>query len=148
MSLFDFVSNIGTKLFGDENDAPAAIKKRIDEDNPGLENFQVQVKDGRAVLSGTAKSAEALEKAVLIVGNTQGIEKINIDAVTVADGSKIGSDDEFYTIEKGDTLWKVAEKAYGNGAQYQKIFEANREVIKDADKIFPGQKIRIPKNIQ
>ena len=147
MSLFDFVANIGKKLFGDESDAPAAIKKLIDEDNPGLENFQVQVKDGCAILSGTAKSAEALEKAVLIVGNIQGIQKINVDAVTVADGSTIRGDDEFYTIEKGDTLWKVAEKAYGSGAKYQKIFEANREVIKDPDKIFPGQKIRIPKNI-
>jgi nucleoid-associated protein YgaU len=147
MSLFDFVTNIGKKLFGNENDAPAAIKKLIDEDNPGLENFQVQVKDGCAVLSGTAKSAAALEKAVLMVGNIEGIQKINADAVTVADGSKIAGDDEFYTIEKGDTLWKVAEKAYGNGATYQKIFEANREVIKDPDKIFPGQKIRIPKNI-
>ena len=147
MGLFDFASNIGKKLFGTENEAPAAIKKLIEEDNPGLENFQVEVKDGRAVLSGTAKSAEALEKAVLIVGNTQGIDKINIDAVTIADGSTLGSDDQFYTIEKGDTLWKIAEKSYGNGAQYQKIFDANREVIKDADKIFPGQKIRIPKNI-
>ncbi|MGJ0484085.1 MAG: peptidoglycan-binding protein LysM [Methylomicrobium sp.] len=147
MSLFDFVTNIGKKLFGNENDAPAAIKKLIDEDNPGLENFQVQVKDGCAVLSGTAKSAAALEKAVLMVGNVEGIQKVNADAVTVVDGSKIAGDDEFYTIEKGDTLWKVAEKAYGNGATYQKIFEANREVIKDPDKIFPGQKIRIPKNI-
>jgi nucleoid-associated protein YgaU len=147
MNLFDFVTNIGKKLFGNENDAPAAIKKLIDEDNPGLENFQVQVKDGCAFLSGAAKSAEALEKAVLMVGNIEGIQKINADAVTVADGSKIAGDDEFYTIEKGDTLWKVAEKAYGNGATYQKIFEANREVIKDPDKIFPGQKIRIPKNI-
>ena len=147
MGLFDFASNIGKKLFGTENEAPAAIKKLIEEDNPGLENFQVEVKDGRAVLSGTATSAEALEKAVLIVGNTQGIDKINIDAVTITDGSTLGGDDQFYTIEKGDTLWKIAEKAYGNGSKYQKIFEANREVIKDADKIFPGQKIRIPNNI-
>lgn len=147
MGLLDFASNIGKKFFGSENEAPDALKKLIEEDNPGLENFQVEVKDGRAVLSGTAKSAEALEKAILIVGNVQGIEKINIDAVTIADGSTLGGDDQFYTIEKGDTLWKIAEKAYGNGAKYQKIFEANREVIKDADKIFPGQKIRIPKSI-
>lgn len=147
MGLLDFVSSIGKKLFGSEAEASTVIKKQIEEDNPGIENFQVNVKDGRAVMSGTAKSAEALEKAILIVGNTQGIEKINIDAVTIADGSTLGGDDEFYTIEKGDTLWKIAEKNYGNGAQYQKIFEANREVIKDADKIFPGQKIRIPKKI-
>ena len=50
-------------------------------------------------------------------------------------------------IEKGDTLWKIAEKAYGNGAKYTAIVDANKEVIKDADKIFPGQKIRIPKGL-
>ncbi len=42
-------------------------------------------------------------------------------------------------------MWKIAEKAYGNGAKYTAIVEANKEVIKDADKIFPGQKIRLPK---
>ena len=147
MGLLDFVSSIGKKLFGAESEASTVIKKLVEEDNPGIENFQVDVKDGRAVLSGTAKTAAALEKAILIVGNIQGIEKINIDAVTIADGSTLRGEDEFYIIEKGDTLWKIAEKAYGNGAQYQKIFEANREVIKDADKIFPGQKIRIPKSL-
>ena len=53
----------------------------------------------------------------------------------------------FYVIQKGDTLWKIAEKAYGNGAKYTAIVEANKEVIKDADKIFPGQKIRLPKGL-
>jgi len=50
----------------------------------------------------------------------------------------------FYTIQKGDTLWKIAAAALGKGARYPEIFEANREVILDPDKIFPGQKIRIP----
>lgn len=147
MGLFDFALNIGKKLFGSENEAPAALQKAIEEDNPGIENLQVKVKDGKAVLSGTAKSAEALEKAVLIAGNVQGIENVDVAGVKVADGSAVASDDQFYTIEKGDTLWKIAENAYGNGAKYQKIFEANREVIKDPDKIYPGQKIRIPKNL-
>ena len=62
-------------------------------------------------------------------------------------GSQVGGDDEFYIIEKGDTLWEIAEKAYGNGSKYTKIVEVNREVIKNADLIFPGQKIRIPKDI-
>lgn len=147
MSLLDFLTNMDKKIFGSDAEASTEIKKRVEEDNPGIDNFQVDVKEGHAVLSGTAKSAEALEKAVLMVGNSQGIEKVNVDAVTIVDGSTLGSDDQFYTIEKGDTLWKIAEKIYGDGAKYQKIFEVNREVIKDADKIFPGQKIRIPKNI-
>ena len=87
------------------------------------------------------------EKAVLMAGNVAGITSVNIDNVQLASGEKIGADDEFYVIQKGDSLWKIAEKAYGNGAKYTAIFEANREVIKDADKIFPGQKIRIPKGL-
>ena len=48
-------------------------------------------------------------------------------------------------IQSGDTLWGIAERAYGNGARYQEIFEANREVIENPDLIYPGQKIRIPR---
>ena len=52
---------------------------------------------------------------------------------------------EYYVIESGDTLWGIAAKFLGNGAKYPEIFEANKEVIEDPDKIFVGQKIRIPK---
>lgn len=147
MGLFDFARNIGKKIFGSEEEAPAALANHINEDNPGVSDLKVEVKDGVATLSGTAQSAEALEKAVLMAGNAMGIETVKADGMVIADGSQVGGDDEFYVIQKGDTLWEIAEKAYGNGAKYTRILEVNREVIKDADKIFPGQKIRIPKNI-
>lgn len=51
----------------------------------------------------------------------------------------------FYVIEKGDRLWALAKRFYGDGNAYRRIFEANREVIKDPDLIFVGQKVRIPK---
>jgi nucleoid-associated protein YgaU len=51
---------------------------------------------------------------------------------------------EYYTIAKGDNLSKIAQKYYGNASQYPRIFDANREVIKDPNLIFVGQKIRIP----
>lgn len=147
MGLFDFARDIGKKIFGKEEEAPAALQQHIEEDNPGVSGLKVEVKDGVATLSGEAQSAEALEKAVLMAGNALGIQEVKADGITVSDGSQVGGDDEFYTIQKGDTLWKIAEHAYGNGSKYTKIVEVNREVIKDADKIFPGQKIRIPKNI-
>lgn len=147
MGLFDFARDIGKKLFGKEEEAPAALEQHINEDNPGVSGLQVQVQDGVATLTGQAQSAEALEKAVLMAGNALGIQEVKADGMTIADGSQVGGDDEFYVIQKGDTLWKIAEKAYGNGSKYMKIVEVNREVIKDADKIFPGQKIRIPKSI-
>lgn len=147
MGLFDFVSNIGNKLFKKEEDASSAVTAHLNADNPGVENAQVTVSNGVASISGVAASAEAVEKAVLMAGNVEGIESVNIDNLQIANGESLGGDDEFYVIEKGDTLWKIAEKAYGNGAKYTAIVEANKEVIKDADKIFPGQKIRIPKGL-
>nr|WP_281241822.1 LysM peptidoglycan-binding domain-containing protein [Thiocapsa roseopersicina] len=47
-------------------------------------------------------------------------------------------------MEKGDTLSAIAKRFYDDANAYPRIFEANREVIKDADLIYPGQKIRIP----
>jgi hypothetical protein len=49
-----------------------------------------------------------------------------------------------YTIVSGDSLSKIAKREYGNAGAWKKIFEANKDVIKDPDKIFPGQKIKIP----
>lgn len=49
-----------------------------------------------------------------------------------------------YIVKKGDTLSKIAEEHYGDAKLYPKIFEANRDVLKDPDKIRPGQKLRIP----
>ena len=80
-----------------------------------------------------------------MAGNIAGITSVNADSVAIQSGENLAGDDEFYVIQKGDTLWAIAEKTYGNGAKYTAIVEANKEVIKDADKIFPGQKIRLPK---
>jgi nucleoid-associated protein YgaU len=49
-----------------------------------------------------------------------------------------------YTVVSGDTLWKIAERMYGNGSHYMKIFEANTDVLEHPDRIFPGQKLVIP----
>ncbi len=51
---------------------------------------------------------------------------------------------EYYIIESGDSLSKIAKNYYGDAMQYPRLFEANREVIEDPDLIYPGQKIRIP----
>lgn len=147
MGLFDFAADIGKKLFNKAEDASKAVTDHIAEDNPGVENVNVVVENGTAKISGAASSAMAIEKAVLMAGNIAGINNVNIDDVIITNGESLGGDDEFYVIEKGDTLWKIAEKAYGNGAKYKAIVDANKEVIKDENKIFPGQKIRIPKGL-
>lgn len=62
MALLDFVRDIGNKLFSNEDEAPAKITQHIENNNPGLTNLSVEVKDGVATLSGTADSAAAKEK--------------------------------------------------------------------------------------
>lgn len=144
MGLFDFVADLGKKIFGGDDDPAEKIQESVEEDNPGVTDLKVTFEDGVVQLSGSAASAEALEKAVLLAGNIQGVTEVNIDAM---DAPAPEPEVKYYTIEKGDTLWKVAQEAYGSGNDYQKLFEANKEVIKDPDKIYPGQKIRIPPKI-
>jgi LysM repeat protein len=72
-----------------------------------------------------------------------------VDAVAAADKPKAAAasaGETFHTVVAGDTLWKIAEKHYGHGhgAKYTQIFEANKPLLSDPDKISPGQVLRIP----
>ena len=139
--LFDFVKTIGKQIFGEGDADPAAkIKAEIEKDNPGVKDLGVKFTDGKVELTGSG-SAEALQKAILIAGNAMGVAEVKVAgaATSVEDGT------QYYVIKSGDTLSAIAKQFYGDANQYPKIFEANREVIKDADLIFPGQKIRIPR---
>jgi nucleoid-associated protein YgaU len=49
-----------------------------------------------------------------------------------------------YTVQSGDSLSKISKQFYGNAGDYMKIFEANRNILKDPNKIQPGQEIVIP----
>ena len=51
---------------------------------------------------------------------------------------------ETYEVKSGDSLWKIAKRVYGNANAWKRIFEANKDVLKDPDKIYPGQVLRIP----
>jgi nucleoid-associated protein YgaU len=82
-----------------------------------------------------------------MAGNVMGISKVN-NLMTVAPQKAEAAPEpeaETYEIKKGDTLWAIAQKYYGNGASYPKIVAANQPMIKDADEIYPGQVLRIPK---
>jgi len=147
MGLFDFVRDIGKKLFpasAPPEDAADKIKKEIEHANLGLWNLAVayDAPSGTCTLAGDCPSAEAMQKAVLIAGNVQGVAAVNAAGLKapVPKEEKV----EYYVIVSGDTLSKIAKRFYGDGAKYPRIFEANREVIQNADLIYPGQKIRIP----
>jgi len=141
MGLFDFVKEIGNKIFNRDAEAAEKIKKHLEENNPGIKNVGVAYEDGVVSLSGDADSMEAMEKAVLIAGNVKGVSEVKVDNLKrPTEEVKMA----YYVIEKGDTLSAIAKHYYGSFKLYPRIFEANREVIKDPDLIFVGQKIRIP----
>lgn len=145
MGLFDFAADIGKKVFGiGDADAADQIKQAIEANNPGVTDLTVSLDDEQCTLGGNCDSVAAKEKTVLITGNMKGVASVNGDAL-IAPEPAPEEVTEYYTIKSGDTLWAIAAEFLGNGAKYTEIFEANREVIEDPDKIFPGQKIRIPK---
>lgn len=141
MGLFDFVTDIGKKLFNGDAEAAEKIKAYIEEDNPGIEDLEVVFEDGVVTLSGAASSSDALEKVVLMAGNVEGVTQVIADGVSAPEAE---AEVTYYTIVSGDTLSGIAKEYYGDANAYPRIFEANREVIKDPDKIYVGQKIRIP----
>lgn len=78
------------------------------------------------------------------VGNTE-----SHDSGIVSGGSsQLTSKDEHtlqsYTVEKGDSLSKIAQKVYGKASLWRQIYEANQDHIKDPDLIYPGQVLRLP----
>ncbi|MCR9262350.1 MAG: peptidoglycan-binding protein LysM [Pseudomonadaceae bacterium] len=147
-SLFDFAKDMGKKLFQSDADAAESILAHINSNNPGVDPLTVAFDDGVVTMTGAAINQPAKEKAVLMAGNVKGVEKVEADAVSVPPPPPAEPPPppvQYYVIKSGDTLYGVAKEFYGNGMKYPEIFEANREVIEDPDKIYPGQKIRIPK---
>ena len=51
---------------------------------------------------------------------------------------------KIYIVVSGDSLSKIAKREYGNANEWNRIYEANRDLLKDPDKIYPGQKLKIP----
>ena len=139
MGLLSFVAEAGKKLLGLGDDAKS-VKDEIATNlsSTPVEGLEVEVQGDTVKISGNADK-ETLEKAALIAGNTAGIKNVQIE------GIREDCAENYYTIVKGDNLSKIAKKFYGDANKYKIIFDANREVIKDANLIYPGQKIRIPK---
>jgi nucleoid-associated protein YgaU len=143
MGLFDFVRDIGRKIFNSDSEANDKIKAEIESSLKGVEGLTVDFdpSSGNVKLGGQATSTEALQKAILIAGNIKGVANVGVDGMKAPPAE---DETQFYVIKSGDTLSAIAKQFYNDANKYPKIFEANREVIKDANLIFPGQKIRIP----
>ena len=150
MGFFDFVSDAGKSILGKGDDAQS-IKEEIENSFESLpvDGLVVVVEGELVTLAGVAQDYPTREKAILIAGNVEGIAQVNADQlltmeqISEEDVQKI-PEEIFYSIEKGDTLWAIATKFYDDGSKYTHIVDANLEVIKNADLIYPGQAIRIP----
>jgi nucleoid-associated protein YgaU len=151
MGLIDFMKDAGEMIFGQgrdttagdtkaEADASDALTKTLSTLGIPLENMSIRVNGDKATVSGAAKSQADREKAVLVIGNTKGIAQVD-DQITVATPE---AEAAYYTVQRGDTLSKIAREHYGDASKYPAIFEANRPMLKDPDNIYPGQKLRIP----
>ena len=154
MGLLSFIKEAGEKLFGgasaqaaqpagtDPNAAAAAaIKTYIETQNLGLSNLQVSyaATSGKVTLAGNAPSQEASEKAALAAGNVANVSEVDNDLLAPAAPAA-----QYHDVLRGDTLSAIAKKHYGDANKYNAIFEANKPMLTHPDKIYPGQKLRIP----
>ena len=162
MGLLSFIKEAGQKLFNREPDkaeatsasndvatlddtAAKAILNYIRSQNLSAENLNVafDANTSTATVSGTAPDQATREKIVLCCGNVTSVEHVN-DQMTVAGSTKAEAEARFYTVKSGDTLSKISREMYGDANRYMSIFEANKPMLSDPDKIYPGQMLRIP----
>jgi len=155
MGLFSFLKNAGSKHLmksAKRNEAKArsaeAARERKEgllegilySADVGLDNIDVEIVNDVVTVYGEAESQKAREKAILILGNMEGVESVDdrISVVTPEPESKM------YTVKSGDSLSKIAKEFYGDPMKYNAIFEANQPMLKDPNQIYPGQVLRIP----
>ncbi|NHZ73734.1 MAG: peptidoglycan-binding protein LysM [Nitrospirae bacterium] len=162
MGLFDFIKEAGSKIFGTDEDAEPrpqttayspeeiqkindrrramALARTIESLDFEIEDLGIRVDDDLATVSGQVLDQATKERIVLALGNTAGIARVD-DRIEVETAEP---EAQFHTVEAGDTLSAIAQKYYGNSMKYPVIFEANKPMLSDPDKIYPGQVLRIP----
>ncbi len=162
MGIFSFIKDAGEKIFGQdkkETEKPTEktenTREKAERENAKaasklettlrdlklqVEDLNIKIDDDVATITGKAEDQSTKEKVVLVVGNSEGIAKVD-DRMTV---DKTEPEAKFHTVERGDTLSKIAKEHYGDAMKYPVIFEANKPMLKDPDKIYPGQVLRVP----
>ncbi len=143
MGLIDFVKDAGAKLFGGKKspeEMATVLTKAVADTGLEVKNLKVSVQDGTAIVEGSTATQAAAEKVVLAIGNTEGVARVD-NRLTVEKPEPVAT---MYTVKKGDTLSAIAKAHYGEAREYPAIFEANKPMLKDPDKIYPGQVLRIP----
>lgn len=140
MGLWNFIKDVGEKIGNGDDDKPEeAIAKEVKDLGLEADDIYVKVEDDKVILAGAAPSQSVREKIILAAGNVLGI--VSVEETIEAPDAK---EPVFHTVAKGENLWKISEKYLGLGAKYMEIFEANKPMLSDPEKIYPGQNLRIP----
>jgi len=156
MGLFSFIKEAGEKLFGTAQAATSAAPSQADlnakagqaieayiaTQNLGVSDLRVAFAgpEGRVTVTGTAPTQAAKEKVTLCCGNVASVTSVdNQMTVTTPEPEA-----QYHDVVRGDTLSAIARKFYDDANKYPVIFEANRPMLTHPDKIYPGQKLRIP----
>ena len=159
MGLIDFVKEAGEKLFGrgsaaaatpaaeakaDATNAAAgdAILAYIKTQNLSATGLTVTFDGATSTVTvyGVAPDQATREKIVLCCGNVAGVAAVK-DMMSVDQSAPEG---QYYTVVAGDSLSKISKHYYGDANKYMKIFDANKPMLSNPDRIYPGQKLRIP----
>lgn len=157
MGLFDFIKGIGKKNEAKPEQAPVNPTEPTAQEiaNQLLAHIQalgIQVESlsvsynnvtDTAVIKGQVHSQADKEKIVLAAGNVDHVAQVD-DQLILSEQAEPQPQSQFYTVKSGDTLSKISSEVYGDANQYNKIFEANKPLLKDANSIYPGQVLRIP----
>ena len=150
MGLFDFNKDAGDTEVMDRKGLSEDQLKELQTSNTvirkilgaklPIEGLKADFDNGVVVLKGKVPDQATREKAVLLAGNTPGVAKVDDRLETGSPGTAAG----LYTVKKGDTLSAIAQRELGSASRFKEIFEANRPMLADPDKIYPGQVLRIP----
>jgi len=148
MSILDFARDLGRQVFDRDDVAADKIKENLEITLSPIKDLDVAFDDGVVTLCGECMSPADRERAILVAGNIAGVEQVVAAELTArapkAEEPEPEPEGEIYEIQSGDTLSGIAKRHYGDAMQYMRIFEANTGIIEDPNKIYPGQKIRIP----
>ncbi len=155
MGLFSFLKKAGSNIFksaerkAEEAAEEAAARKEqmlvalrgvINGLALPIENLDLDVEDDKVTVYGQTESQADKEKIILALGNVAGIATVD-DRISVVVPAPEAT---FYEVQSGDSLSKIAKAHYGDAMKYPVIFEANKPMLSDPDKIYPGQVLRIP----
>jgi nucleoid-associated protein YgaU len=102
--------------------------------------LSIKVAEDVVTLDGLVAEQVDAEKIAIAVGNVEGVASVNNNLEVEIPKEEA----TYHTVVSGDTLSKIAKEVYGNAMKYPVIFEANKPMLSDPDKIYPGQVLRIP----